>query len=201
MATLDKTIQVLMLKGEGGTISVGSVTTVGPGSNAAVVNSDTTGDAVLDFTIPRGDKGETGTISIGTVATGEPGSNAAVANIGTKTDAVFDFTIPRGDKGEKGDKGEPGSTYGGTWRLITGTITNQTDLIERTRFPEYTEVTQLGLSFPCATIDILNAMPDNSKATIAFNDTASSLTDAPINHGILTILKLNSARRQIIITQ
>lgn len=44
-------------------------------------------------------------------------------------------------------------------------------------------------------------MPDNSKTTIAFNDTASSLTDAPISYGILTILKLNPARRQIIITQ
>lgn len=80
-------------------------------------------------------KSEGRTTSIGTVAMGEPGSNAAVANISTKTDAVFDFTIPRGDKGEKGDKNEPGSTYVSMWVLITGTITNQTDLIERARFP------------------------------------------------------------------
>ena len=50
-------------KGEPGaaaTVSVGTVTTGAAGSGATVLNTGTTSAAVLNFTIPRGDKGETG---------------------------------------------------------------------------------------------------------------------------------------------
>ena len=46
--------------GEAATISVGTVTTGPAGSSASIVNSGTSSAAVLDFTIPRGDKGDTG---------------------------------------------------------------------------------------------------------------------------------------------
>lgn len=39
------------------TITIGSVTTGAPGTNAVVTNSGTATDVVLDFTIPRGDSG------------------------------------------------------------------------------------------------------------------------------------------------
>jgi hypothetical protein len=42
------------------TIDVGTTTTGAPGTNALVVNSGTTVDAILDFTIPRGDQGVQG---------------------------------------------------------------------------------------------------------------------------------------------
>ena len=45
------------LKGDAATIQVGTVTTGEPGTDAAVTNSGTAGDAVFDFTIPRGDTG------------------------------------------------------------------------------------------------------------------------------------------------
>ena len=44
--------------GTAATITVGTVTTGEPGTSASVVNSGTTGAAVFDFTIPRGDPGE-----------------------------------------------------------------------------------------------------------------------------------------------
>ena len=101
-------------QGDAATISVGTTTTGAAGTNASVTNSGTTGAAVLDFTIPRGnkgdkgDKGDTGnpgdaaTVTVGTVTTGAPGTSATVVNSGTSSAAVLDFTIPRGDKGESG---------------------------------------------------------------------------------------------------
>lgn len=94
--------------GTAATIAVGSTQTGSPGTSASVVNSGTSSAAVLDFTIPRGDKGDQGnpgsaaTVAVGTVTTGLPGTSATVTNVGTSSAAVFDFTIPRGDKGEAG---------------------------------------------------------------------------------------------------
>lgn len=47
-------------KGDAATITVGTTTTGLPGTNASVINSGTSSDAIFDFTIPRGDKGEQG---------------------------------------------------------------------------------------------------------------------------------------------
>lgn len=61
-------------KGETGTaatVTVGAVTTGEPGTDAAVTNAGTSAAAVLNFTIPRGEKGETGA----TGATGEKGAD------------------------------------------------------------------------------------------------------------------------------
>ena len=68
--------------GSGGTvsISVGSVTTGAPGTNATVTNSGTSTNAVFDFVIPRGDKG----------ATGSPGT-------GTSVDVINNLTSTRTD--------------------------------------------------------------------------------------------------------
>ena len=46
--------------GQSANISIGTVTTLPAGSNATVVNSGTSMDAVLDFGIPRGPQGDTG---------------------------------------------------------------------------------------------------------------------------------------------
>lgn len=107
--------------GDAATITVGSTSTGAPGSNASVANAGTSSAAVLNFTIPRGDKGDKGdtgatgspgaaaTISVGTTTTGQPGTNASVTNSGTSSAAVFNFTIPKGAKGDPGDPGTPGS--------------------------------------------------------------------------------------------
>lgn len=46
--------------GDAATVRVGTVTTGDPGTEASVVNSGTEKDAVLDFTIPRGQDGQSG---------------------------------------------------------------------------------------------------------------------------------------------
>ena len=96
-------------KGDAATINVGSTTTWQPWTDASVVNSWTTSDAVLDFTIPRGDKWETGTaatIAVWTTTTWAAGTCASVCNSWTSSAAVFDFTIPKGDKGDTWEKGD-----------------------------------------------------------------------------------------------
>ena len=127
-------------KGDAATVTIGIVTTGAPGTKAAVTNSGTGSDAILNFTIPagaKGDKGDTGekgetgatgakgepgakgdtgakgdaaTVTIGTVTTGEPGTKAAVTNSGTSSDVVLNFVIPAGAAGAKGDKGDTGAT-------------------------------------------------------------------------------------------
>lgn len=101
--------------GASASVSVGTVTTGGPGTDASVENSGTDTNAVFDFTIPRGADGEKGdkgdaaaTIEVGTTTTGDPGTDAAVSNGGTSSAVVLHFTIPRGATGATGSPGADG---------------------------------------------------------------------------------------------
>ena len=114
--------------GEAATVSVGTTSTGLPGTNASVVNTGTSSAAVLDFTIPRGEKGDKGdtgstgsaaTVEVGATSTGAAGTNASVTNTGTSSAAVLNFTIPKGDKGDKGDTGSAGSAA----TISVGTVT------------------------------------------------------------------------------
>lgn len=103
--------------GKAATITVGTVSTGEPGTQVSVTNSGTATEAILNFTIPRGEKGlqgDTGdagksaTIKIGVVSATEPGENPTVENVGSATDAVFNFTLPRGEAGPTGEQGPIG---------------------------------------------------------------------------------------------
>lgn len=105
----------------GATVSVGTVTTGAAGSNVVITNSGTTANAVLNFSIPRGDAGANGsngangaaaTVAIGTVTTGAAGSSASVTNVGTSTNAILNMTIPRGNTGASGGGYVSVDTYG-----------------------------------------------------------------------------------------
>ena len=115
--------------GAAATISIGTVSTGEPDTDAAVVNSGTAEAATFDFTIPRGTTGAQGiqgpagptgptgatgpigptgptgsdgdaaTVQIGSVTTTEPGTEATVTNSGSPSRAVLEFTIPRGATG------------------------------------------------------------------------------------------------------
>ena len=102
------------------TITVGTTTTGDAGTDAAVTNSGTAEDAILDFTIPQGPTGPTGiegptgptgatgpagadaetpTLTIGTVTTGDPGTTAEATITGTAPNFVLNLTIPQGPTG------------------------------------------------------------------------------------------------------
>ncbi len=95
--------------GEAATISIGTVTTGLPGTNASVVNSGTSSDAVFDFTIPRGDKGDTGNDGTNATITGVTASvdsnvgtpSVSVTMGGTESARTFDFSF-HNLKGESG---------------------------------------------------------------------------------------------------
>ena len=117
--------------------TVGTTTTGAAGSSASVTNSGTSLDAVLNFTIPRGDTGATGatgtaaTIAVGTTTTTNPGTSATVTNSGTSAAAVFNFGIPKGagiiTGGTAGQylAKASGTDYDTVWSTITGTLAYQ----------------------------------------------------------------------------
>lgn len=102
--------------GESATVTVGETVTGEPGTPAKVENTGTAQNAILKFTIPKGEKGDPGgggggstvTVEVGETVTGEPGTSANVENTGTDENVVLKFTIPRGETGPAGAKGEQG---------------------------------------------------------------------------------------------
>jgi hypothetical protein len=74
--------------GTAATIAAGTTTTGAPGSSASVTNSGTSGAAVFDFTIPRGDVGATGA----TGATGPAGPGVAIGGTANQSLLKVDGT-------------------------------------------------------------------------------------------------------------
>lgn len=87
-------------------ISIGTVTTVEPGTPAAASMSGTPEAPVLNLSIPKGLVGATPNFTVGTVATGEPGSSVIVTITGTPEAPVLNLTIPRGMQGNTGSSVE-----------------------------------------------------------------------------------------------
>ena len=164
-------------QGPAATITVGTTTTGNPGTNASVTNSGTSSAAVLNFTIPRGDKGETGatgptgsdgqaaTVTVGTVTTGAPGTSATVVNSGTSSAAVFDFTIPRGDKGESGSGA--GDMLASDYDP-NGTVQNAGGIVD-----------YVDRVLPTKTSDLQNDGSDGTAAYLETDETAYKTTSIP----------------------
>ncbi len=111
----------------GATITVGSTTTTEPGTNASVVNSGTSSDAILNFFIPRGATGPQGEIGP-TGLQGEIGPTGPQGEIGpTGSQGEIGPTGPQGEIGPTGPQGEigptgPAGTDGATPTLTIGTV-------------------------------------------------------------------------------
>ena len=88
--------------GETPDISIGTVTTVEPGTPAAASMSGTPEAPVLNLSIPKGLAGATPNITVGTVTTGEPGTPVVVTITGTPEAPVLNVTIPQGMQGNTG---------------------------------------------------------------------------------------------------
>ena len=88
--------------GETPDISIGTVTTVEPGTPAAASMSGTPEAPVLNLSIPKGLVGATPNITVGTVTTGQPGTPVVVTITGTPEAPVLNITIPQGMQGNTG---------------------------------------------------------------------------------------------------
>lgn len=105
----------------------------------AVENSGTESDAILNFTLIKGEKGEPGkaaTVEVGTVAIGDTDA-VSITNSGDSQNAVFDFVIPKGKDGKdgvvslegiNGNEGDILQYINGTW-TATDVIGNIMDTI------------------------------------------------------------------------
>lgn len=102
-------------QGPAATISVGTVTTGDAGTSATVVNSGTSGAAVLDFTIPRGATGPAGA----TGATGATGPAGTTSWAGI-TDKPSTFTPASHSHGSITNDGYIGSVAGVILVTTTG---------------------------------------------------------------------------------
>ena len=102
------------------TITVGTTTTGDPGTNASVVNVGTNQNAVLNFTIPRGNTGITGPIGPQGL-TGPQGPAGPTGAIG-----------PAGPMGPTGPSGAAGitqtNTYGRKYDTTENTITLEANI-------------------------------------------------------------------------
>ena len=83
-------------------ISIGTVTTVEPGTPAAATMTGTPEAPVLNLTIPKGVAGDTPAFTVGEVTTGEPGTPVVVTITGTAAAPVLNVTIPQGLQGNTG---------------------------------------------------------------------------------------------------
>lgn len=93
------------LKGDTGEtpdISIGTVTTVEPGTPAAATMTGTPEAPVLNLTIPKGAVGDTPNFTVGEVTTGQPGTPVVVTITGTAAAPVLNITIPQGMQGNTG---------------------------------------------------------------------------------------------------
>lgn len=117
------------------TLTIGTVTTGEPGSEADASITGTAPNFVLNLTIPQGEVGPQGpqgeqgpagpqgpqgepgpagedgltpTLTIGTVTTGAPGTDAEATITGTAPNFVLNLTIPQGEPGTPGADGVQG---------------------------------------------------------------------------------------------
>ncbi len=93
-------------QGPAGSISVGTVTTLGAGNSATVTNTGNSSTAVFNFGIPHGSTGPTGA----TGATGATGPQG-----------------PTGATGPQGPQGETGAFGGATFEYLFSTSTSDAD--------------------------------------------------------------------------
>ena len=113
--------------GPAATVTVGTTTTGTPGSDASVVNVGTTSNAILDFTIPRGDQGvqgeqgEQGEQGVPGAKGDKGDTGAGVATGGAAGQALVKLSSDDFDTGWA-------SINSAAWGNITGTLADQTDL-------------------------------------------------------------------------
>ena len=99
-------------------ISIGTVTTVEPGTPAAASMTGTPEAPVLNLSIPKGLVGATPNITVGTVTTGQPGTPVVVTITGTPEAPVLNITIPQGMQGNTG------SSVNYPYELVNNLTTN-----------------------------------------------------------------------------
>lgn len=180
------------------TVTIGQTITGNPGTDASVTNSGTDRDAILNFTIPRGNTGaaagfDTPTASVTTLA---PTESATVAVTATGPDTskkfAFQFGIPQGIQGIQGVQG---------FYVDTVTRTSGTGAAGTT--DTYTMYLNDLAQTPIGTFTVYNGTNGTGAGTVTsvglqnVADNSLTITDTPVtNNGIIKIRHTNSVTAQ-----
>lgn len=141
------------------TITIGSVSTWAAWSSATVVNSWTSTNAVLDFSIPQWiawtdwDDWAAATITVGNTTTGNPWTSATVTNTWTSSAAVLDFTIPQWATGATWNW-IASITSSKSWKITTVTITETNSTVDTFQISDWADWTWSGdVSWPASSVN------------------------------------------------
>ena len=181
--------------GDAATITVGTVTTGAPGTSATVVNSGTSSAAVLDFTIPRGDKGESGS-GAGDMLAADYDPNGTVQNAGGIVDyvdsvmpTVNDATLTIQQNGTTVDTFTANASSNVTANITVPTKTSDLANDGSDGTSTYVEAGQLATVATSGQYSDLSGTP--SLATVATTGDYDDLTNKPtiptVNDATLTI--------------
>ena len=152
-------------QGPAGTIEIGTVSTGEAGTDVIIENIGTSTNAILNITIPKGDKGNTG-------ATGAQGVRGEQGETGPQG--------LQGLQGIQGPQGDPGESF-----MIIGSITNVSQLPDPTETPRnYAYILKDGDPDTPDDIYYISGTPGNevwSYSTFAASGTTVSVSGNPVS--------------------
>lgn len=198
------------VQGPSGTVSIGTVTTGPAGSAAAVTNSGTTENAVLNFTIPRGDKGEDGAKGE-QGPQGEPGPQGETGPQGPQgiqgVQGEQGATGPQGPAGAQGPAGLAGksayqaaveSGYSGTETAFNGALASVPGHMADQNNPHKVEAEQIGAVPSTRTVngkplsgDITLTAADVGAAAVSHNHSAGDITSGTLSSARLPVVPIS----------
>ena len=161
-------------KGDTASIQVGNVYSTQPGSDAAIMNTGTSSNAIFDFYIPRGfpgpqgekgDKGDRGAPGLN----GRDGRDGYVQYTAGPGISISSSNVISATGGGGGGGGA------GVWGQIVGNISDQTDLQQE--FAKYTPTTNLATVARTGSYNDLINKP--SLAAVATSGSYTDLTNKP----------------------
>jgi hypothetical protein len=164
-------------QGDAATVTIGTVTTGAPGTNAIVTNSGTTSEAVFNFTIPRGDTGAAGA-GTGDMLSADYDSTSTVKDKGGIPAYVSNAIETESPvKSVNGKTGDVVIESASKWGEIGGTLSNQTDLQSALNGKQAT-ITDLAAIRAGASAGATAVQP-NELATVATSGKYEDLTNKP----------------------
>lgn len=167
-------------KGDSATVKIGTVTTGEAGTDAIVTNSGDEHDAVLNFTIPRGDTGASGSGTGDMVASEYDPTNTVKDKGGIPTYVSDAIASESPVKSVNGHTGNVVIDQASEWGKITGNLSDQTDL-------------QSALGAKQNTIPDLSAIRSGAAlgATALQSIADGSVTSNKIADGAVTVAKID----------
>ena len=183
-------------QGDAATVTIGTVTTGAPGTNAIVTNSGTTSEAVFNFTIPRGDTGAAGA-GTGDMLSADYDSTSTVKDKGGIPAYVSNAIETESPvKSVNGKTGDVVIESASKWGEIGGTLSNQTDLQSALNGKQAT-ITDLAAIRAGASAGATAVQPGDL-ATVATSGSYSDLTNKPVIDSALSSTSTNAVQNKVV---